>query len=79
MVSKNLYVWHYVAPITAEWHNGGGLLVAAESQDEAIALAKAHMGQFEDYREGPGDPDLVASLPDAPEWTVYTHPDQGCC
>lgn len=84
----NLYIWHDAAPVTAEYHNGGGLLVIAPSLYEArLAAAESLQAELTEANEIGGswetdEPDLVLELAESaelPDHRVLVHPDKGCC
>lgn len=70
----NVYIWKYAEQITDSWHDGGGVLAIAESEEEARTLIKAG---------SPvavlGDVDLVLALAGPTEKRVIIFPDAGCC
>lgn len=79
-----LFIWEYHAPVSHDYHDGGGLAIVAES----VAQAQAHwdeyvaeQGGFE-YESPLGDPDQEYPLdtdmgPHPPH--IHVFPDAGCC
>lgn len=89
----NVYIWENTAPVSDSWHNNGGLLVIADSLDEARILAGDHIGKFLSQRKleelvtaewltAEAD-HVLESVPqlsfneEVPKVIVF--PDAGCC
>ena len=69
-----VFIW-YVEKCSDNYHSGGGVVVFAESEDEARSLANA-----EEHVVVPANlrPDFVLQ-PDNMEPRVLVFPDAGCC
>lgn len=62
-------LWNYVRDLTSSWHNGGGIVVVAESLERARKIAPG------DLRE---EPDKTYEVGEAAE-EFFIFPDAGCC
>ena len=69
-----VFVWNYIGSLTDNYHSGGGLIVFAEDEARAKALAIAEGVSF-DESETPDDVRVV----DGGDEKVYVMPDAGCC
>lgn len=69
-----VFVWNYIGSLTNNCHSGGGLVVFAEDEARAKALAIAEGVSF-DESETPDDVRVV----DGGDEVVYVMPDAGCC
>ena len=67
-------VWRDVDYITMSWHDGGGVVVVADSVEQAMALVP----RIGNHAEPVGQPDHVWTSNDA-EPGVIIFPDAGCC
>lgn len=72
--AKNLYFWEHVKHATSRYHEGGGVLVCAESLTEAIALAGEQGADLANEK-----PDEFFELKRQREKGVWIMPDAGCC
>jgi hypothetical protein len=68
----NVYVWEDLDGLTDSWHDGGGVLVVAESLDRARALIPGKGDR--DY-----EPDLVLPVAGDTAERVIVFPNAGCC
>lgn len=75
-----IFIWSYVGGLTSNYHDGGGLMVAAPSLEAARVL----------MRDNANIPSACGAYHDAPthawdltddalESTVLSFPDAGCC
>lgn len=71
----NIYIWHYVEKCSDSYHSGGGVVVTAESEEEARELANKTEGCKVKETEVPH---YVYSC-DANVKQVLIFPDAGCC
>lgn len=71
----NVYIWERVGRCSDNWHPEGGVVVFAESLDEARALANKTEGCAISDAE---QPDAVRQCADG-EKKVFIMPDAGCC
>ncbi|WP_067201191.1 hypothetical protein [Microbacterium sp. XT11] len=82
-----LYVFEYVAPVTRNYHDGGGLVIITDRDpleawrgSELYVDPRKHYGKA-DWAEADIDlssPDAVYDV-DADEERVFVFPDSGCC
>lgn len=70
-----VFVWQMVDKCGDHYHEGGGVVVFAETEDRARALANAREGCNIKPEEYPDDVRDVTSGEEA----VYIMPDAGCC
>jgi hypothetical protein len=70
-----VFVWKRIGGATDSWHPEGGLVVFAEDEGAARAMANAVAGCYVADVERPDDiRDVVGGEP-----AVYIFPDAGCC
>lgn len=69
----NIYIWSFVGSLTDNYHSGGGVVVIAETEEKARALADKHGVTFN--KEVPDIHELAGDIPE----TIYLFPDAGCC
>lgn len=72
----NAYLWEYTSPVTDRWHDGGAVLVFAESLDAARAAWNLENPDYSAALEG--EPDRSWVVPGA-EPLVLVFEDSGCC
>jgi len=70
-----VFVWQRVNKCTDNWHEEGGIVVFAETEDRARELANAK--DWTDIKSSE-NPDAVRECGDGPE-QVFLMPDAGCC
>ncbi len=81
----NAYIWDRVEAVNNSYHDSGGVLICAETLEEALTLmpfASDHMRAGDTRTEPIDPPDYVLPLmPGAPIPTerVLVFPDAGCC
>lgn len=73
----NIYIFNDVDQLTNNYHPGGGLVVVAESLDQAIALAQADGITSLDVKEIEAVITLKLAHKTPPR--VFVFPDAGCC
>lgn len=71
-----VFVWKYLDNVSYNYHTEGGLMVVAESLEEAIELAE---GSGEGVVVGNEKPDFVFQVEGEATPVVVTFPDAGCC
>lgn len=71
----NIYIWNRVEHATNSWHPEGGVVVFADTLEEAIYLANAKDGC---EIKGEEKPDEVRACSEG-EKKVFIMPDAGCC
>lgn len=70
-----VFVWQNVRKVSENYHEGGGVVVFAEDEAAARALANAVFGCALSDDETPDDVrDVIGGEP-----RVYIMPDAGCC
>lgn len=70
-----VFVWNSVGECSDNYHTNGGVVVFAETEERARALANAEEG----CNIGPDElPDDVREVSGG-EAAVYIFPDAGCC
>ena len=78
-----IYIWIYVDPVSTQWHNGGGVMIAASNLDDAREQWKAYSRD-----EGLGSSGAVSGMPDrmyrldplsSYVKEVLVFEDAGCC
>lgn len=82
----NVYIWDYVSPLSLAYHDGGAVLVVADSVSGARDLW-LHSDEAQEIRAHGGNPDTtLAGGPDHVIPTVETEEarvmfflDTGCC
>jgi hypothetical protein len=71
----NVYIWNRVDQASDSYHSEGGVVVFADSLDEARSLANATDGcEILDKEQ----PDETRACADGPK-KVFIMPDAGCC
>ena len=71
-----VYVFEGVQNLTNSYHSGGGLVVVAETVEQAVQMAVTEGVSFDDAEIA----DVIAYQLAAPaEPRVYIFPDAGCC
>jgi hypothetical protein len=70
----NVYIWRDATTVSTSYHEGGGLVVIAASEEAARALANAEHGVVLDAAEMPD-----AVFPCNAEPQVFVFPNAGCC
>mgnify|MGYP007083488588 CR=1 FL=1 len=76
-----VYVWENVGGLTSSWHSGGGAVVVAETEDEALAmLREAAQGEegLQFYQDSDEVPMILGEIEGAQK-RVLIFPDAGCC
>jgi hypothetical protein len=71
----NVYVWKEVKKCSDSYHEEGGVVVFAGTEDEARQLANAEAGCAIEPQE---QPDEVRACADG-EKKVFIMPNAGCC
>lgn len=85
-----IFIWQNIAELTSNFHSGGGLVVIAENEAEAVKAAQEKGAKFTTYdphypktgnlREEKTD---YLSYDLSPDTTaspaVFIFPDAGCC
>lgn len=69
----NVYIWDSTWPVTDNWHADGGLLIVAESLEDARSAWKG------DVEATKADPDRIIPTQPGVEPMVLVFPDAGCC
>ena len=77
----SVYVWQKVAPVSGNSHNGGGLLIAADTVEGAREVWAKYvkwtgLGSVKAASE---PPDEVFETPLVGAVQVMVFPDAGCC
>jgi len=70
----NIYIWKEIEHLTLRWHSRGGLVITANSLDEAKAIASAKDVMISDKDALP----LVLPVVCEKNY-VFIFPDAGCC
>lgn len=74
----NVYIFHDLDQVSAEYHRGGGLVVIARDMEHVREL----IAGYTDIRIDPDEERSAIILPLArtvKEPGVYVFPDSGCC
>ena len=71
----NIYIWPEVEKCTYSYHSGGGVVVFADTLEEAVNLANSEQGC---QIKGHEMPVHVRECADG-EKLVFIMPDAGCC
>lgn len=71
-----LFMWDFVGGATGSYHDGGGVVVIAETLERAREMIAAEK-EREKCEALTQEPDLVREC-DGPEH-ISVHPDAGCC
>jgi len=71
----NVYIWKHIEKVSDRYHEDGGVVVFAETEEMARALANSD-GECKIKPEEM--PDHVRSCADGPEM-VFIFPNAGCC
>jgi hypothetical protein len=72
----HVYIWESVSDLTDNEHNGGGLVVVAESLERAREICEANV----EVKQFPSEePDCVLLVPDTSSERIYVFPNAGCC
>lgn len=79
----NLYVWNYLNEMSSNYHSEGGVVVIAETVEQARELFLKDYSPNSDNKTGQSDiittePTLVCGV-DATEPHVFEFPNAGCC
>lgn len=73
-----MFIWEYLGGLTGNYHDGGGVLVVAETQDRAVELIKLHNSELVvEFGDNP-EADLIYEV-EANEEKIMIFPDAGCC
>lgn len=82
----NLYIWEDTSPVSGAYHDGGGIVIVAESLDAARKLWDSHASDEDDYifvrdahKATEPPPDVAYHLAGVNEPRVFAFPDSGCC
>ena len=80
----NLYIWEYVEGLTDRYHDGGGVIAAAWTPEEARKAVIEHVREdrvdLADLRESlRHKPDVTLSVVGDVNPRVIIFPDSGCC
>lgn len=70
-----VFVWHNVETCSNSYHSDGGVVVFAETEERARALANSKPGCAIKPEELPDDVRFV----DTGDEAVYIMPNAGCC
>lgn len=70
-----IFVWERVENCTDNCHSEGGVVVVADTIEDAILMAKNDGCSIEDDEH----PDLVLDVHPESEKKVFLMPDAGCC
>lgn len=71
-----IFIWERVENATSNYHSGGGVVVVAETLEQAMSMAEEHGVRFGDeYDTAP----IALELSDEQEPRVFVFPDAGCC
>lgn len=80
-----IYVFEYVAPVTRNYHDGGGLVIITDRDpmeawraSELYVDPRKHYGKADEADIDLSSPDAVYDV-DADEERVFVFPDSGCC
>lgn len=72
-----LFIWMYVGQVSSSYHDGGGLLVAARTLEEARQRIKDELsdgcGALQD------EPDHIVDIVNDSSDLFCVFPDAGCC
>ena len=81
-----IFIWKDTDPVSANYHDGGGLLIIAsdlirarEVWSEYVDKLTSVWEKFEDKSATDADPDHVYFTEPDTEETVLVFPDSGCC
>jgi hypothetical protein len=74
-MNMNVYIWQYVKQCSTSYHSGGGVVVIAETLEDAVALANSQDGCVISPDELP---DEVRPCQGGNK-AIYIMPDAGCC
>jgi len=69
-----VFIWEDLDEVSDNYHTGGGLVIIAESLDDAVAIVadKKHIKIDK-------PPTRIIGCADTEEKKVYVFPDAGCC
>jgi hypothetical protein len=73
-----LFVWNDVDGVSHNYHDGGGVVVIAETLDRAREIIVSEGRSKPDCGALKADPDLVRDCAAGEEY-IAIHPDAGCC
>lgn len=76
---KKLYIWQWVGPVSANWHNEGGLLIVTAGDPLEAWRSSSDYVKFGDEEADLSKPDWVIEVADETPDKVYVFPDAGCC
>lgn len=73
------FLWEYLSNVTHSYHNGGAVLVIAESLEDAKAQVPRVRDEYagDPTPEPVGEPDYVWPIEAEP--AVFVFEDSGCC
>ena len=80
-MTKKLYVFENVAPVSSAYHDGGGLVIVT-SGDPIVAWRGSDSYSRGEYGKEEADlsnPDMVYDVADDAPDAVIVFPDAGCC
>ena len=77
----NIYIWNYTSPVSTEYHDGGGLLIVADSLEDARDQWSKYAADqdLSDEEAVLSDPDHVFPTSQDAEPQVMVFLDAGCC
>lgn len=73
-----IFIWERVENLTDSYHHEGGLVIVAESLNDARALYLKEYPNMKDCEALEIDPDFSYSVI-SDEAKVFLFPDAGCC
>lgn len=73
-----VFIWRNVDELTDRYHDGGGVVIIAETVQRAEELIP-YTGNGERMKRVVGPPDSVYTLVGTHEEKVDVFPDEGCC
>lgn len=73
-----IFIWEDVKNLTGRYHDGGGLVIVAESLDKARAAYLRDEGKT-DCSALTVPPNRVITCADHESPSVFVFPDAGCC
>lgn len=70
-----VFIWSHLSQVSDNYHSGGGVVVIAESLEEAISMANSEPGCCIGHQDKPSC--VVECLEG--EKQVFIFPNAGCC
>jgi hypothetical protein len=71
----NIYIWLRIEHASSSYHSAGGVVVIADTLEEAVALAKVQGATIAPSEK----PDHIFELDQSQEKMAIVFPDAGCC